>query len=1146
MKLISGEKTMSALNESEIGYIDTEKGIVIYEFLRKRGDSKKAVRKLTPEEEVRFRAIRVLHYEKDYPLDLIDIEIPIQKGSKKDSIRADIVVYSSPKEHDPTKNAYIIVEVKSPTKFEGFQQLRSYMNNTTAQFGWWWNGKEEAFYRKRETEIVEYFTIPNYGERPEDIDKLNYNKLRGAHDLKRVFEDLHNYLYANEGFLKEKLFSEVLKFILMKLVDEKYNRRNLKFKILTREWDEIQETGDSKTFRTRINNLWEQTKEKFPDLFKKTDEIEISVRSQAEIVSKLQEYAFSKTNVDIKGEAFQHFVYPNMRGERGEFFTPTPIIEMSVAMLNPDVSDKILDPACGSGRFLIQAMYWVWYKLENEPHYTKVYSPKEIDDLKLEFASRNLFGVDFNPDLAKVAKAFMILYEDGHTGIVSTNSLYEFERLEKVNSNLKEESFDVILTNPPFGSRGKIKDKRILRQFELGHKWRYNKRKERWYKEKELLKEQVPEILFIERCWQFLKPHGRMAIVLPDGILTNSTLGYVRQWIREHFRVLGVISLSEDTFKPYGTGVKASVLLLQKLPYSKLKKLNEEGYNIFFAVVDKIGYKGDKNATPTYLRDETGEIIKDKSGNSILDENWSQAIYEFTKFRFNENLKFYPEEDLAWLLEEIERRYITPKKEALERLKKKITLPSLDFSIVSSHEVFREDRLDAEYWRKEFVEVIRTLDSIPNVKLLSDKLITKRIIKSMILGSRFEAYTKNRKDSIPFVRVADFNDIFLNIEKVEFMRKSTQLKGLQKGYPGYIVVSKSGTLGNVGILPEDFNEYFLSDDLIALELNSKVVNPYYLLAFLLSKYGQSQLIRGKTQQVQKKLPISSLVKLKVPIPPRDFQDEIENLIQKAYNERKRAFELYKQAENELYSLLGINALQIPTDTTNVTMSPRRLDFRLDAEYYLSKYEYIYKTLIAAKSHGLIELVPLKNISTFKKGVEIGSENYITSGKYLFLRVSNLGKFEIERNPSDVFLREYLAKDLQMKGYTVKEGDLLVSKDGTIGLVTVIRDFRDFIWSSGIVRVRITGKLDPYYLKLFMDTPLFRLQLERNSIGTVIKHASLDTIGDALIALPDEREMTKLANIVRNAHFAWRESKNLIEQAKKKVEEWIEHEAQRGI
>ena len=590
----------------------------------------------TPEERRRQEIERRLVEEWGYPKELIDIEVEIQFGSQKLG-RADIAVFKDKRSKDPNKNAYIIVEVKREHRKDGIEQLESYINATTSEFGIWYNGRDIAFLRRlrKPHEFQEISRIPRYGEKFEDLEKqLIKTQLKPAFNLKVRFDEIHNYLYANEGFLKEKLFGEIIKLIFMKIVDEKSPRREVWFWISEREYEELIEKGESRSFIQRIQKLWNEAKRLYPEIFDDGERLLLKPLSIAEVVRRLQEVSFMKTRDDVKGVAFQTFIHENMRGDRGEFFTPQPAIELAVGMLDPDYHESIIDPACGSGRFLIWAMEHVKQKYDLDS--------RGVAD----YAKAHIAGIDINQDLVKVAKMYMVLFDDGYSNIFSANSLLPFDELQKIAETLRvpkpatpePNKFEIVLTNPPFGSKGKINDSRILRQFDLAHKWKFDKKRGKWIKTSQLLREQTPEILFIERCWQLLKPYGRMAIVLPDGILTNSTLGYVRQWIMGHTRILAVVSLPQETFVPYGAGVKASILFLQKLPEEELEKLKKEDYFIYMAVAEKIGY--DVRGRTLFKRDEEGNVIKDEEGNPIIETDIPEIVEQFEEFKKKESLNF--------------------------------------------------------------------------------------------------------------------------------------------------------------------------------------------------------------------------------------------------------------------------------------------------------------------------------------------------------------------------------------------------------------------------------------------------------------------------------------------------------------------------
>ncbi len=464
--------------------------------------------------------------------------------------------------------------------------------------------------------------------------------LKPATELKSVFETCHNFIYANDGLLKEKAFNEILKIIFVKMVDEKSANPRCEFGITAEEEKEIKKDKPS-SFTDRIFKLFERVKNVYGDVFDPAERINLKPITLAFVVSQLQDYSLIMTPTDVKGTAFQTFVYAHQRGERGEFFTPYPIVELVVKMLDPKDYELVLDPACGSGGFLVQAMKHVWDTIDkNRPDLEE----KARIDLKVRYARTYIRGIDINPDLAKVSKMHMALFDDGHVGIFAENALEEFEKIAETTKGPSQITLgcaDIIMTNPPFGSKCKVTDRRILRQFELGYKWKQDKKTGRWTKTDQLRSWQVPDILFIERCLQLLKDGGRMAIVLPDGNLNNSSLGYVREFIQQKARILAVVSMPVGTFMHAGVNPKTSVLFLQKLNEKELNKLKKENYPIFMAVVEKIGYDlNSKTPKILYKKNEKGEVLKDKNGEPIIDTDVPAIIEAFEEFKRRHTLGF--------------------------------------------------------------------------------------------------------------------------------------------------------------------------------------------------------------------------------------------------------------------------------------------------------------------------------------------------------------------------------------------------------------------------------------------------------------------------------------------------------------------------
>ncbi len=496
--------------------------------------------KITPERvEAKLIFAERLIKEYGYSKDQIQTfpEFYIQKGSTKIG-PADIVVFRDNKK--TFDNIFLIVETKQKDKKDGIEQLKSYIAPTPAEGGVWFNGNEIAYFRvirkppSYTPELVEWRNIPKKGQSWEEIGEYKTgDQLRPAENLKLIFKIIYYYLYTNSNLPRaERLGSEMIRLIFCKIYDEIHNYNDLKFRAGAQESDEA--------VAERIKGLFEEVKKEYYDVFEKDEKLLLDAKSIAYVVSQLCEYSLLKTDKDAVGEAFEVFIGPALRGEKGQFFTPRNVVRLCVEILDPKPNEKIIDPACGSGGFLIVALEYVWKKIEKKYNYL---SEEKIGSLKTEVASKNFYGIDKEFDLAKVSKAYMAIVGDGRGGIFCSDSLVNPNEWPPIQQEkIKLGSFDVVLTNPPFGSKIPITSKSLLQQYELGFKWKLNKKTGKWERTNEVLDKQVPQILFIERCLQLLKPGGRMAIVLPDGILSNPTDRYILEYIFKNAKILAIVS----------------------------------------------------------------------------------------------------------------------------------------------------------------------------------------------------------------------------------------------------------------------------------------------------------------------------------------------------------------------------------------------------------------------------------------------------------------------------------------------------------------------------------------------------------------------------------------------------------------------------
>ena len=591
---------------------------------------------LKPEEVVRqLYAARLLDKSQyNYPPNRVRFEHPVNFGRERK--RADIVVFEK-----DGNTPYIIVEVKKPELQDGKDQLRSYCNATGAPIAVWTNGQKISHYQRKDPNYFEDITgIPNVNQTLADIlqerftlktlilkDKL----ITENRSLKDVILELEEDVLANAGV---DVFEEVFKLIFTKLYDEFKSRDDQKLikdrqhqqkKSLDEISDddlrvmEFRNTGQTPSeLKTKIQNLFNDAKSQWHGVFPEHSAFELTDSHLAVCVSGLQDVKLFNSNLQIVDEAFEYLVSKDAKGEKGQYFTPRHVIDMCVKMINPKPGEKMIDTASGSCGFPVHTFFKLKGSLfTNDPN-------------SGENHALNLFGIDFDEKTVRIARTLNLIAGDGESNVLHLNTLdYErwgdsteknnkwvltygkgFERFKKlrVKENEDEEfSFDILMANPPFA--GDIKESRIIHQYELG------------LKNGKARTKVGREILFIERNLEFLKPGGRMAIVLPQGRFNNTSDKYIREFIEKHARILAVVGLDANTFKPH-TGTKTSVLFLQKWNDDPTKGPlceKKEDYPIFFAVSEKSGK--DTSGEYIYVKKSDGQYKLDKHDHWIVEHD---------------------------------------------------------------------------------------------------------------------------------------------------------------------------------------------------------------------------------------------------------------------------------------------------------------------------------------------------------------------------------------------------------------------------------------------------------------------------------------------------------------------------------------------
>jgi len=588
-----------------------------------------------PEEVIRQLWLIKLTREYKYPLDRIEVEKSVQFGREVRTKAADIVLYKEDK-----LTPYIIFEVKEPNAKKAQEQLKSYLSAEGAEGGVWSNGIERIIlYRPYPREYLTTFSeIPNVNQTWDDLfeEKRTYDKLQEKFDLSFIISRLEEMVLAASGV---NVFEEVFKLIYAKLYDED-QAKNVRSKgeVYFRQYKD-----PKKTYAFINDELFKSALKEWPNIFNPLSKIDLTPEQLQICVAFLEKVKFfdsGREELEIIDRAFEHLIAEVSKGQKGQYFTPRNVVKMCVKMLNPKKDEYIIDPACGSGGFLLHTMYWIW---DNDLK-SASWSAKQ------KYANRYLYGTDFDDNMRRISQALMLIAGDGRHNIFKRNALdardWIGEQAEEARTALKsllrkqdEENrktyrylnFDLLMTNPPFA--GEITDPGLLRQYEFA-------------KKNGKLKQKVERhLLFIERSLDTLRPGGRMAIVLPQGIFNNTNMEWLRLWLFEKARILAVVGLEGNTFKlpapAKGTGTKTSVLFLQR--WDKDQKPLED-YPIFMAVSKKSGK--DNSGEYIYINEE-GRRIKSEGGifdaqeKLRLDDDLDEIAEEFVRFAETQKFDFW-------------------------------------------------------------------------------------------------------------------------------------------------------------------------------------------------------------------------------------------------------------------------------------------------------------------------------------------------------------------------------------------------------------------------------------------------------------------------------------------------------------------------
>ena len=739
--------------------------------------------KATPEEVEAVQVFsEILVEDYGYPKEQLQTRpqwrVKVRPSDTKKEYPIDIGVCSSDKKSDDS--LFIVVECKRKTRKDGLTQLKNYLTFSTARLGVWFNGEERLYIKKTEKAGKVLFSeipnIPRNGERIEDIGRFKRKDLTIPHNLKVVFKAIRNHLAGNTvgATRDEVLAQQLINIIFCKIYDERFTKQEemVEFRAGVDESDKV--------VSKRIKDIFKKVQTKYKEVIDFSDKISLDDKSVVYIVGELQNYCLTGSERDVVADAFETFIGYALKGGQGQFFTPRNIVRLMVEIIKPQPDQLIIDPACGSGGFLVESLKFMWGELETQ---SKEYgwSDLALQEEKMAAAIHNIRGIEKDEFLSKVSKAYMAIIGDGKGGIFCEDSLEVPNNWkDKTKQSIELSKFDVLLTNPPFGKDIKVVGESKLAQYDLANKWK--KEGDVYKKTDKKNTEMRPEVLFIERSLQLLKDGGTMGIVLPETFFHAPRARPVMQFMENH-NIKWVIDLPHNTFRPHNNA-KCIIIVLQKN--------TKQSKNINFAVAEEMGH--------------------DHQGKEIY--RWDPITQRVDKEQTWDDIKLIIEEN---------------------RKSKKKYIFSVDSKQVKDRNIF----VPRYYWETRDKEV-EEIAKAKKLKLISIKqLINEGVIKHFDGHGSPPAEYKGRGD-ISYIRVKDivnwevYKDPTSSIPENIYKKMKGENKNLNVGDILY-VRRGSYRIGSVAMVsPHDTNVLLTREILVlrVVENNKYGLTPHYLLYLL--------------------------------------------------------------------------------------------------------------------------------------------------------------------------------------------------------------------------------------------------------------------------------------------------------------------------
>ncbi|MDF5709230.1 MAG: N-6 DNA methylase [Nostoc sp. S4] len=1116
--------------------------------------------KLTPEEAIRQLYLQVLNQRLHYPFSRIQVEYGVNFG--REVKRADIVVMDK----DRPNTVYMIVELKKPKLKDGKDQLRSYCNATGAPIAVWTNGEQISYYQRKDPNYFEDIpSLPNANQTLADILQIKFtledlianDKLvKENKSLKTLIEEMEDEVLANAGV---DVFEELFKLIFTKLYDEWYSGQGNRRKTRSLEFHN---TGQTETaLKTKIQDLFDGAKKKWEGVFTEDAKISLTPSHLSVCVSSLENVKLFNSNLDVIDEAFEYLINQSSKGEKGQFFTPRYVIDMCVKMLNPQEDEYMIDTAAGSSGFPVHTIFHVWRQIlvDEGLQASHLFSLEDKPPRCKEYVEEKVFAIDFDEKAVRVARTLNLIAGDGQTNVLHLNTLdYElwnevteqeewdniynagFKRLKRLrpkgSKDFREFQFDVLMANPPFA--GDIKEPRMIARYDLAKKpdgkWQTKVGR---------------DILFIERNLDFLKPGGRMAIVLPQGRFNNSSDKNIRDFIAERCRILAVVGLHGNTFRPH-TGTKTSVLFVQKWnddPKAGALCPRQDDYNIFFATMrksgkdnsgDKIWRKISSSTSPPddelselmpsspmqrvvgvegdFLQDVHGHLVVDHdlyNHEGLTEDGITEAFIEFAK---KEKLSFFES---------------SPSVAPFDAVRYQQLMDGLEATEVRLHEMMEAYRLDAEFAAHSETIWLKRLQQKRNFLPLSSFL--------EYISSGHTPYKHDvHHGDINFITVECVGSLTLDETKLKRIKQEHYDKEFQKNriVKNAVICTIKRRIGKAYPFLDEPTEPMAMNQDVAILIPKHNVRSGYLATYLSSRIGQSFSDRQKTEQMNPYISVANLSTLPTVALDDRFQLEIEEVVRKAYSFLSDSKTFYQQAEDLLLSELGLKNWQ-PTEETVAVKSFAESFLssdRLDAEYYQPKFDQLIERLKEK-----VKLTPLGNLLTLNQRGK--QPQYIEDEDEYELGLPVVNSKHVREGEVILTDNRYAYLPENDNPLIIQTDDVLINGTGigTIGRCAPYLYEQEALPDNHVTILR-TDLLDPVYLSIYLNSVIGKLFVEKHfkgSSGQIELYPN--EIAQFLIWEAPDSVQQKIKSKVEASHQKREQSKQLLEIAKTGVERAIE-------